>query len=252
MPSSFELFKAAFGGEPSPKQAAEGGQALGPDARSGLFRTAFSSVSKEMPTPNFRGWRLNPTKAAKLSFSELHLLQALVDSQTPYSQLPAWVRDGGYVVADDKTRKAEKALEAETGLTTTERQEVYSLFSAQVGALAEMCNREILKDSPLLLQELERAFETFGQEEVMDELKASYPEAAQHLTAKVQANAAEAKAQEVAAQQDVAAEIKAAQEAIAAENAAKGQELAEISADELRAELLRRDAVSRGADAEGE
>lgn len=217
-----KLFLDAWGGGDDSKAEPLAGR-VDPDTRAEYFQAAFAGKRAGMPKARQVDYRLNTTKAARLNTGELFQLQDYLDSATPWNQLPAWVRDGGYFVADASTKKRETTLENETGYNTTERQEIFNAFNAQIGALAEMASKESLRGSVFLDTELKSAFERFGEAQVMDALMAEHPQAAEytvgHLKAlKAEAAQAEAMLKKDAEQADVAAEIRAAQEAIEAMN----------------------------------
>lgn len=258
MPSNDNLFLDAFGGESS-KQAREvnkGAKYLTNDERTALFRDGFGQERTENPRPHLgQNWRLNIQKIKNLSFSEMYSLGEL--QNVPYRELPDWVIDGGYAEPTAAEKKYQKQQFEETGLTQSERNRVFDQFTADIEALADMTEREILRDSAVLDGELANAIKRYGQEQVFDALKESFPEAAEYFTAKFRAKQAEEKAAaiaeaEQAKHQSVAEEIRAAQEAIAAQNEQVNNDLKQISGDALQAELTRRASIMtrEGADQE--
>ena len=103
----------------------------------------------------------------------------------------------------------------ETGLTQFERNQVFEAFAAHIGSLADVSEREILRDSASLDYELSSTIKRYCQEQVMEALEEEFPKAAQYFPAKLQVQAAEAKAAaakeaELANEQTVAEEIRAA------------------------------------------
>ena len=258
MPSNENLFLDAFGGE-SRKQAREvnqGVQYLSNDERTKLFQDGFGRERSEVPRPHLgQSWRINVQKMKALSFAEQYALGELAD--VPYRDLPDWVRDGGYAEPSADEKRHQKEQLAETGLTQSERNQVFNAFAAQIGALADMSERETLRDSAALDHELASTIKRYGQEQVMEALKEASPKAAEYFTAKLQVQAAEAKAAaaknaELAKEQTVADEIRAAQEAIAAMDSKAASDLEQIPVDLLQQELTRRAAAQtrEGADQE--
>ena len=245
--SNSDLFLQAFGGGSPEKDAASGGKSVSPDERARLFADAFKAEPKAAPKPHLgQNWRINNTKARGLSFTEQYALGELAD--VPYRDLPDWVRDGGYAEPSADEKRHQKEQLAETGLTQSERNQVFDAFTARIGALAEMSEKEILRDSAALDYELAATIKRWGQEQVMEALKDEFPEAAQYFAAKLQvqaaeANAAAAKEAEQAKVQSVADEIRDAQEAIAAMDAKAASDLEQIPADVLQQELTRRAAA---------
>ncbi|MEK9631327.1 MAG: hypothetical protein VW076_05595, partial [Synechococcus sp.] len=113
------------------------------------------------------------------------------------------------------------------------------------------------RDSAALDHELASTIKRWGQEQVMEALKEASPKAAEYFAAKLQVQAAEAKAAaaknaELAKEQTVADELRAAQEAIAAQNAKAASDLEQIPADLLQQELTRRAAAQTRAGADQE
>ena len=227
---------------------------MSPDERARLFADAFKAEPKAAPKPHLgQNWRINNTKALGLSFTEQYALGELAD--VPYRDLPDWVRDGGYAEPSADEKRHQKEQLAETGLTQSERNQVFNAFAAHISALAEMSERETLRDSAALDHELASTIKRWGQEQVMAALKEASPKAAEYFAAKLQVQAAEARAAaakqaELAKEQTVADEIRAAQEAIAAMDAKAASDLEKIPADLLQQELTRRAAAQtrEGAD----
>ena len=217
--STQDLFLKAFGGKDAEANAI--GPQTDPSARTDYFLAAFAAEPKQLPKPNYKSWRLNATKARGLDFAELMELDRLQKEEVHYSELPTWILEGGYVLPTQEEKARQRQLEKETGLNTVERAQLFDAFKAEVGALAMMAEKESLRGSIFLDEYLQKAFERFGEADVMDQLKSDYPQAAQYLVAHIQTKRAEAaQAQAMldaeTKQQDVAAEIRAAQEAIAA------------------------------------
>ena len=254
--SNSDLFLQSFGGKPPEKDAASIGKSVSPDERARLFADAFKAEPKEVPKPHLgQNWRINNTKARGLSFTEQYALGELAD--VPYRDLPDWVRDGGYAEPSADEKRHQKEQLAETGLTQSERNQVFNAFAAHISALADMSEMETLRDSAALDHELTSTVKRWGQEQVMEALKESSPKAAEYFTAKLQVQAAEAKAAaakqaELAKEQTVADEIRAAQEVIAAMDAKAASDLEQIPADVLQQELTLRAAAQtrEGADQE--
>ena len=254
--SNSDIFLQVFGGKSPEKDAASSGKSVSPDERARLFADAFKAEPKAAPKPHLgQNWRINNTKARGLSFTEQYALGELAD--VPYRDLPDWVRDGGYAEPSADEKRHQKQQFAETGLTQTERNAVFDVFAAQIGAFAVMSERETLRDSDALDYELASTINRWGQEQVMEALKEASPKAAEYFVAKLQFQAAEAKAAaaknaELAKEQTVADELRAAQEAIAAQNAKAASDLEQIPVDLLQQELTRRAAAQTRAGADQE
>ena len=77
----------------------------------------------------------------------------------PYRDLPAWVRDGGYAEPSAEEKNS-KAAFAETGLTQSERNQVFNAFAADVEILATMSERETARFAAL--DHRCRTFEKYG------------------------------------------------------------------------------------------
>ena len=102
-----------------------------------LFADAFKAEPKAAPKPHLgQNWRINNTKARGLSFTEQYALGELAD--VPYRDLPDWVRDGGYAEPSADEKRHQKEQLAETGLTQSERNQVFNAFAAHISALADM------------------------------------------------------------------------------------------------------------------
>ena len=240
--STNDLFLSAFAGKESEKELASEGKKVSPEERSRLFVDAFKAEPKAAPTPHLgQNWRVNNVKARTLSFGEQYALGELTD--VPYRDLPAWVRDGGYAEPSAEEKKHQKQAFAETGLTQSERNQVFNAFAADVEILATMSERETLRDSAALDHQLADTFKKYGRDQVLDALKDEFPEAARYFITKLQVQEAEAQEAEQAKNADVAAEIRAAQQAIAAQNAKAASDLEAIPVDVLQAELTRRAAA---------
>ena len=241
--STNDLFLSAFAGKESEKESASEGKRVSADERSRLFVDAFKAEPKAVPTPHLgQSWRVNNVKARTLSFGEQYALGDLQD--VPYRDLPDWVRDGGYAEPSADEKRHQKQQFAETGLTQSERNEVFNAFAADVEILAEMSERDTLRDSAALDHQLARTFKKYGQDQVLDALKEEFPSAAKYYITKLQVQAAEAQEAELAESADVAAEIRAAQAAIAVQNAKAASDLEQIPADVLQQELTRRAAAA--------
>ena len=254
--SNSDLFLQAFGEKSPDNESASSGKSVSSDERARLFADAFKAEPKAAPKPHLgQNWRINNTKARGLSFTEQYALGDLAD--VPYRDLPDWVRDGGFAEPSADEKRHQKEQFAETGLNQSERNQVFNAFAAHISALAEMSERETLRDSAALDHELASTIKRWGQEQVMEALKEASPKAAEYFAAKLQVQAAEAKAAaaknaELAKEQTVADEIRAAQEAIAAMDSKAASDLEQIPADLLQQELTRRAAAQtrEGADQE--
>lgn len=256
MSSNENLFLDAFAGKPreEAKEVNQGGQYLSNNEREELFRDGFGREETKAPRPHLgQNWRLNVQKTRGLSFTELFQLHDLQD--VPYRRLPSWVIDGGYAEPTAAEKKYQKQQFQETGLTQSERNEVFNQFAADISYLADMTTREILRDSAVLEGEMSRLFARYSKDEVLDALRENHPKAAEYFTAKSNALEAEARAAaiaeaEQAKAQSVADEIRAAQEAIAAMDSKAASDLEQIPADLLQQELTRRAALKTREEAD--
>ena len=148
---------------------------MSPDERARLFADAFKAEPKAAPKPHLgQNWRINNTKARGLSFTEQYALGELAD--VPYRDLPDWVRDGGYAEPSADEKRHQKEQLAETGLTQSERNQVFNAFAAHISALAEMSERETLRDSAALDHELASTIKRWGQEQVMEGPEGGIPQ----------------------------------------------------------------------------
>ena len=86
----------------------------------------------------------------------------------PYRDLPDWVRDGGYAEPPADEKRHQKEQLAETGLMQSERNQVFNAFAAHISALADMSERETLRESAALDHELASTIKRWGQEQVME------------------------------------------------------------------------------------
>ena len=169
MTNTTQKFVDAFG-QPKKKDvrystdynANEGFRGYDDKQRGDAFEAAFTQPKSEnLPTAHKgQSFRWDNTKIAKLSFSEKFGLGDLEGMS--YRDLPAWVRDGGYAEPSADEKRHQKEQLAETGLNQSERNEVFNAFAAHVGALAEMSERELLRDSAALDHELASTIKRWG------------------------------------------------------------------------------------------
>jgi hypothetical protein len=218
------LFEKAFADEAS-KQATSSGP-LSPNQRSQLFEDAFRDRD-DMPKPNFSGWALSTKGANSLNFSEKMQLQQYWDARVRYSELPQWIRESGAVIPSKEERRVQEKLTTESGLDLNQRQQAFSVMTADIEALAEMATRGTLQDSTVLDQEYLLATKKYGVEIVNQSLAEINPEAATyfHKRSKVQF----AEASERQSQAQIRKDIQDAQQKIALLNAERG----EAATDEL-------------------
>lgn len=228
-----DLFQRAFMGDAYSGQepAKPIGKGVAPETRDDYFQAAFGQTERKLPDTRYKTWRMT-SKANKLSFSELMELQQHVDANTPYSQLPAWILEQGYVAPTHEEKKRQAEMERADSLTTAERSRVYSAFEAEIEVLKAFYDKETLRNNVFSGKQFEAAIDRFGVEEVMSALQESHPEAAMHYNAQLQVKAAEAKA----------AAVEAAQQA---DQERVRQEIAEA---QNAIEMMRRDAVERGSE----
>ena len=214
-----------------------------PGDNTSLFMAAFGQeASKEMPrSAKASGWRVKAN--SKLSFTELYALADLQKEGVRWddARLDAY-RDTGAIALTDEAKKLDKKLQSETGFNATERNAVLDIAQTEAELLASLLTNPAL--SAVLEGELQRFEQRFG-EEGFAMVREISPEAGAQLhriqrEAEIQAKAAEAQAK-----QSVAQEIAEAQRQIAEQQA--NRPVSEMSAQELQAELLRRDAINRSA-----
>ena len=190
------LFLDAFGGDSPQQDSASGaGRIVSPDERRKLFSDAFRPRG-EMPKPNFSGWSLSPKGARGLSFAEKMELQQYWDDRVRYSELPQWIRESGAVVPSREEKRNQERLTSESGLDLNQRQQAFSVMTADLEALAEMSTREVLRDSSVLDSEFEHAVKRYGIENVSESLAELNPDAAHYFHARRKVLAAEKKAKE--------------------------------------------------------
>jgi len=190
------LFSDAFGEGSTQQDSASGaGRIVSPNERGKLFSDAFRSRG-EMPKPNFSGWSLSPKGARGLSFAEKMELQQYWDDRVRYSELPQWIRESGAVVPSKEEKRAQDKLTTESGLDLNQRQQAFSVMSADMAALADMTTRETLRDSSVLDSEFDYYVERYGIDNVSESLAELNPDAAQYFHARRKVLAAEKKAVE--------------------------------------------------------
>ena len=210
------------------------------DTRAELFQQAFGKNDYKAPRPVVgQRWRHNAAKMQKLSFGEQMKIQELQDQDIPYSDLPAWVIDGGYVEPTKQEKKRQQDLTDETGLTTSERKSVFNAAKADTAALATMTKSEILRDSAALDDQIKHFINRYGKE-AMQMLTEADGEAAAYVHSRLKLKSAEEQA--TSSDESIRQELKAAQEAIAAQNASTG--LQNVSNDAIQAELSRRASIA--------
>ena len=215
------LFSDAFGAGSEEGQAPATKPSLTSlDQRNKLFHDAFRSRG-EMPKPNFSGWSLSPKGARGLSFAEKMELQQYWDDRVRYSELPQWIRESGAVVPSKEEKRAQEKLTTESGLDLNQRQQAFSIMSADMAALAEMTTRETLRDSSVLDSEFDYYVERYGIENVTESLAELNPDAAQYFHARRKVLAAEKKAvdQSAFSEEQTRKDIAEAQVKLAALNA---------------------------------
>ena len=215
------LFSDAFGEGSTQRDSASGaGRIVSPNERGKLFSDAFRSRG-EMPKPNFSGWSLSPKGARGLSFAEKMELQQYWDDRVRYSELPQWIRESGAVVPSKEEKRAQDKLTTESGLDLNQRQQAFSVMSADMAALADMTTRETLRDSSVLDSEFDYYVERYGIDNVTESLAELNPDAAQYFHARRKVLAAEKKAVEQSAfsEEQTRRDIQQAQVKLAALNA---------------------------------
>ena len=153
--------------------------------------------------------------------------------------MPEWILDNGYVEPTKAEKKLQQDLEAETGLTTSERSQVFNKARADTQSLASMTTSDILRDSEALDFQIAWFQNRYGKE-AMSMLKEVDGEAAAYVHSRLKLKAAEEKA--TSSDESIRQELQDAQKAIEAHNAATG--LQNISADAMQAELARRASIA--------
>ena len=166
-------------------------------------------------------------------------IQELQDQDIPYSDLPAWVIDGGYVEPTKQEKKRQQDLTDSTGLTTSERKAYFNAALADTEALASMTTSKILRDSAALDKQITFFQNRYGNQ-AMSMLKEVDGEAAAYVHGRIQLKAAEESA--TSSDESIRQELQDAQKAIEAHNAATG--LQNVSNDAIQAELARRASIA--------
>ena len=214
-----------------------------------LFQAAFGR--EEIVSPRAvtgSRYRINASRMKSLSFAEKMQMQAYIDQDIPYADLPAWVIDGGYVEPTKAEKKRQQQLTDETGLTTSERTQVFNAARADTEALASMTSSEILRDSAALDDQIEHFQNRYGSQS-MEMLKEVDAEAAAYIHARLQLKAAEKRATQ--GEESIRQEIEAAKAMIDAQN--NPGSLENISVEAMQAELARRASMAtQEAAAQGE
>ena len=208
-----------------------------------LFLQAFSrGTPQEMPrSAKASGWRVKAGN--KLSFAELMALDNLQKEGVRWddTRLDGY-RDLGAIILTDEAKKLDKKLQNETGFNATERNAVLNIAQTEAEILASLLTNPAM--SAVLEGELQRFEQRFG-EEGFAMVREISPEAGAQLH-KIQREAEiQAKAAQAQAKQSVAEDLKEAQRQIEEQQASRP--VSEMSADDLKAELLRRDAINRSA-----
>jgi len=213
-----------------------------------LFQSAFGKEETVSPRAvTGSRYRINAAKMKSLSFAEKMQMQAYIDQDVPYSDLPAWVIDGGYVEPTKQERKRQQQLTDETGLTTSERKQVFDAARADTEILAGMTESAILRDSAALDDQIQHFVNRYGDQalSMMEEFDG---EAAAYIHARLKVQAAEKKVTD--SDDRVRKEI---QQAKAAIDAQKAVGLQDIPAEAMQAELARRASIAtQEAAAQGE
>ncbi len=183
-----------------------------------------------------------------LSFAEKMEVQAYIDQDVPYADLPAWVIDGGYVEPTKAEKKRQQQLNDATGLSISERKQVFNAALADTQILAEMTVSEILRDSQAIDSEIQHFLKKYG-DQAMTMLEELDADAATYVHARLRVQSAEKKVTD--SDESVRQEIQQAKAMIDAQNSAVGLE--NISAEAMQAELARRASMAtQEAAAQGE
>lgn len=219
------------------------------DERDQLFQAAFGREEATSPRAvTGQRWRINTAKMQKLSFAEKYQLQDLLNQDVPYSDLPAWVIDNGYVEPTKAEKKRQQQLTDETGLTTSERKSVFNAALADTEILAGMTTSEILRDSAALDEQIKHFLNRYGSQ-ALTMLEEHDGDAAAYIHARLKVQAAEKEVTE--SNDSVRQEIQQAKAMIDAQNSAVGLE--NVSAEAIQAELARRASIAtQEAAAQGE
>ncbi|WP_114991980.1 hypothetical protein [Synechococcus sp. UW179A] len=214
-----------------------------------LFQSAFGreeTVSPRAVTGS--RYRMNATRMMNLSFAEKMEVQAYIDQDVPYADLPAWVIDGGYVEPTKAEKKRQQQLNDATGLSISERKQVFNAALADTQILAEMTVSEILRDSQAIDSEIQHFLKKYG-DQAMTMLEELDADAATYVHARLRVQSAEKKVTD--SDESVRQEIQQAKAMIDAQNSAVGLE--NISAEAMQAELARRASMAtQEAAAQGE
>ena len=169
--------------------------------RTRLFEQAFTAETA-LPKPNHNNWRVNNSRASRLSFQELMLLNEFVEAGVPYQDLPSWVIDSGVIEVDRDEKKKQEQLTKETGLDLTQRKTLFNALQARTEALAELSENPLVRDTDVLINTFDMTAEKFGLDAVMAELKDRFPNAAKYFDRKLTVRNAEAAAKRLKDQQE--------------------------------------------------
>lgn len=169
--------------------------------RTRLFEQAFTAETA-LPKPNHNNWRVNNSRASRLSFQELMLLNEFVEAGVPYQDLPSWVIDSGVLEVDRDEKKKQERLTKETGLDLTQRKTLFNALQARTEALAELSENPLVRDTDVLINTFDMTAEKFGLDAVMTELKDRFPNAAKYFDRKLMVRNAEAAAKRLKDQQE--------------------------------------------------
>ena len=205
-----------------------------------LFQSAFGreeTVSPRAVTGS--RYRINAAKMKSLSFAEKMQLQAYIDQDVPYSDLPAWVIDGGYVEPTKAEKKRQQQLTEETGLSISDRTQVFNASLADTEVLAGMTTSETLRDSLAIDSEIQHFLKKYG-DQAMTMLEELDAEAATYVHTRLRVQSAEKKVTD--SDESVRQEIQQAKAMIDAQNSAVGLE--NIPAEAMQAELARRASIA--------
>lgn len=212
MADNSNLFLDAFGGKSETQKRAEQGKALSLDQRMEAFKTAFGKpAEKPLPTALVgQNWRWDMTKLAKLPPAQAYVLSQY--DGVPYRELPAWIQDGGYVKVSDSEKKYQKEMLKETGYTQSERNQLVNHALNHSTYLGDLMSMESFKGTKALDDEIQRVFDRFGKQQVLEILQSEMPDAAEQLQLHLQKREALAR---VAKEQEAATSVKAEMQAVA-------------------------------------
>jgi len=175
MADNTKLFLDAFADKTEARKQAEQGKALDPGQRENAFLAAFSTpTEKPLPTALVgQNWRWDMSKLAKLPPAQAYILSQYYD--VPYRELPAWVIDGNYVKISAEEKRHQADMLKETGYTQSERNQLVNHLLNHSTYLGDLMDMESFKGTKALDDEIDRIFDRFGRQQVLQILQSECP-----------------------------------------------------------------------------